>query len=467
MKKRARRWFRREWREFLEVKLDPPASIPRVLGYQLAPFQREWWQFQAEERASLILAPRGHGKSTILTISFSLWKIALNREIRILIVSNTLDQAKSFLREIKQHLEQNPRLKRIYGDFIGSPWTEHEITVSRRKRRAKEATVTVLGVEGPVITRHYDLILLDDVVDEENARTQGQREKTLVWYYKTLLPTLEPEGEIHILGTRYHHQDLYGHLLEREYKERHRIYRAIGQGLQGPVALWEEKFPLALLQKKREEAGPVIFNSQYQNDVEAMKGAIFKPEWFRYWEELPVPLSKYQGVDLAISQRDRADYFAHVTIGVDRQKNVYLLDAFHGRLSFEEQFQTIKRLYQTHDRPNSPVLRVGIEANAYQEALPQRFRAETDIPVKSVFTSIDKITRGFRLQARFENGKVFFPVSGHRFETGDTTDLIEELLLFPEAGHDDLFDALEIAVSLAGEAVSYGDLPKRNLDLLP
>jgi len=209
--------------EHLQVLLDPPLFVPRFLEYQLTSFHREWWRFQTDHRASLILAPRGHGKSTILTISWSLWKLCLDRELRILIVSNTFDQAGAFLREIKQHLESNRRLKDIYGEFIGSPWSEHEITLSRRKRRAKEASVTALGLGGPVITRHYDLIILDDVVDEENARTSAQREKTLTWYYKTVLPTLEPEGEVHILGTRYHYQDLYGHLLEADLKDHHRI----------------------------------------------------------------------------------------------------------------------------------------------------------------------------------------------------------------------------------------------------
>ena len=443
-----------------KANLDPPWFVQELLGYTLAPFHREWWQFQMDHRASLILAPRGHGKSTILTISYSLWKLARNPDLRVLIVSNTMDQAKAFLREIKQHLEGNTKLHRLYGSFLGAPWSEHEITLRGRRRRAKEASVTALGLLGPVIARHYDLILLDDVVDEENARTLVQREKTLVWYYKTLLPTLEPEGEIHLLGTRYHYQDLYGHLLEREFKDLHRIYRAIETTPEGLRALWDDKFPLALLQRKREQAGPVIFNSQYQNDVAAMKGAIFKPEWFRHWSELPPQLSKYQGVDLAISQRDQADYFAHATIGVDRQENIYLIACFRGRLSFEEQFQTIRRLFEEHDRPEAPVLRVGIEANAFQEAMPQRFRAETAIPVKSVVTRTDKITRALRLQARFENGKVFFPSSG-------ATDLTEELLLFPEAPHDDLFDAFEIAVSLAHDSLSYRDLPARWPEVAP
>jgi hypothetical protein len=70
-----------------------------------------------------------------------------------------------------------------------------------------------MGVGGPIISKHYDVIILDDIIDEENARTEEQREKMRVWYYKSLLPCLEPYGEIHILGTRYHPYDLYHELL--------------------------------------------------------------------------------------------------------------------------------------------------------------------------------------------------------------------------------------------------------------
>ena len=65
------------------------------------------------------------------------------------------------------------------------------------------------------------------VVDEENARTEVQREKTKTWYYKTLVPCLEPHGRLFMVGTRYHYLDLYGHLIRNELAEKHQIVRAI------------------------------------------------------------------------------------------------------------------------------------------------------------------------------------------------------------------------------------------------
>jgi len=397
----------------------------------------------------------------VLTISFALHRACFNPELRILIVSNTADQAQTFLREIRDHLSSNVQLARFFGHIPGRPWSDKALRFANLSRRTKEPTFSGLGAAGAVISRHYDLIILDDLVDEENARTKKQREKIKTWLFKLLLPCLEPEGELHILGTRYHHQDLYGSLLDSEFAPS-QTFRAIDRG----GALWPERFPLDKLKEIRAKAGPVIFNAQYQNDTEAMKGAVFREGWIKYWSVLPAKLKKFQGVDLAISSEESGDYFAHVTLGVDHGKNLYILDAFRGRLTFEEQFRKVQALYRKHDLPGAPVLRVGIEANAYQEALPQRFRAETDIPVKSIRTLTDKFTRALKLQGIFENGKIYFPGPG-QVKASALADLIEELLLFPEAEHDDLFDALELAASQAREQLSYADLPEVSLDAKP
>ena len=141
---------------------------------------------------------------------------------------NTQLQAEVFLREIKFICRTTLSCSTRFGKFSSeSKWTDREIVVGPRTTAAKEATVTCVGVGGPVASRHYDLIIADDIVDEENARTEVQREKTKTWYYKTLVPCLEPHGRLFLLGTRYHYLDLYGHLIRNELAEKHQIIRAI------------------------------------------------------------------------------------------------------------------------------------------------------------------------------------------------------------------------------------------------
>ena len=91
---------------------------------------------------------------------------------------------------------------------------------------------------------------------------------------------------------------------------------------------WPEKFTVEWLKNRRLEMGTVLFNGQYQNDVQAMKGAIFRADWLRHVDIVPDKLTVYMGVDLAISRRETADYFAVVTIGIDHKtREIYVLDA--------------------------------------------------------------------------------------------------------------------------------------------
>ena len=458
----------RAWIEFLEnwtapaLPADPGDFVRQVLGREFTDFHRRWWEFTATHPHSLLLAPRGHGKSTILTVAYTLKRLLERPDLRALIASNTAVQAEGFLREIRRHLAHNPAIAAACGPLAGQPWNERELGLASRLCTAKEPSLTALGVLGPVISRHYDLVILDDVVDEEVARSHLMRRRLLTWYYKELLPTLEPDGELHLIGTRYHRDDLYGRLIAAGMPS---LTEAAISGEPGAeVALWEEKFPLALLRKRREEAGPAIFNSQYQNDVSAMEGRLFRPEWLA---PAPAPVCgrRFQGIDLAIGRGDHADYFAVVTVGEDGDR-WWVLSAYRGRLTFEEQFNAARALFAAWDRPESPVVAIGVEANAYQAAMAQRLRAAA-LPATPVVQTRDKVARAMRLTGLLECGRLKLARPADVNGREAMTALVGELLSFPEGEHDDLVDALELAARMAMEQQRYGELPVAAVEVGP
>ena len=422
----------------------------------------------SDNQASMDLAPRGHGKSTIGDVDFCITKVLRNPDIRIMIGSKTQTQASAFLKEIRTHFEQNVNLIRIFGDWKKSRdnvWNDKEFTVNRRTVIKKEATVSALGASGAVVSKHFDIIIGDDLVGFENARTEAQRKVLKEWFYSSLYPTLEPDGEIHILGTRYSPMDLYEDLIKsKNYKVNVQQAITVKEGQE--VSLWESKFSLEKLRSIREEAGLIIFNMQYQNNTELAKGKIFKYKYFKHFEEYEVdyalnrvrvkvldaqgvpfwiPVRIYMGADLAISEDETSnnDYFVLTVIGVDKNKNVYVLDYLKERLSFNAQLNAIL----DYGRNKFPMVeRIGVETVQYQKSLAQEIRRLSLLPVINIQTSKDKVTRAMRRSALFENGKVWFRIG--------MDDLEECLLLFPEVDHDDLFDGLDFALTVADQGNS-------------
>lgn len=417
----------------------------------------------SSNKSTLDLAPRGFGKSTVGDVDYCITRILRDHNIRIMIGSKTQTQAQAFLKEIRTHFEQNDNLLRIFGDWKthkDNVWNDREFTVNKRNIIKKEATVTALGASGAVISKHFDIIIGDDLVGLENARTERQRANLKEWFYSSLIPTLEPDGEIHILGTRYNPLDLYEDLIKSG-NYTINIQKAI-QIINGvESSLWEGKFTIEKLKQIRAESGKIIFNMQYQNDTELAKGKIFKAKYFKYYEEYKLDydfqtakiriknaegidqwkkVRVYMGADLAISEKENEDndYFVLMMIGVDDEKNVYVLEYVKERLTFNSQLNTII----SYGRSKYPMVeRIGVETNQYQKALAQELRRLSLLPVININTSKDKVTRAMRRSANFENGKVFFREG--------MDDLEECLLLFPEVDHDDLFDALDHAMHMA------------------
>jgi phage terminase large subunit-like protein len=415
-----------------------------VLGYQVRPFHLGMMQWQFRHKDSLQLAFRGAGKSTTCTITKVIHYLCKSRDYRIAIASKTTSNAEGFLKEIKAHLEENVLLAELFGLFYDPrrvpKWDNKEIEVLGRKRRAKESSVTCVGVEGTIVSKHFDIILSDDLVDEDNSRTKYMRDKTKSWYYQVLDPCLEPpdpdlehRGEHHRLGTRYHFDDLWGHLLSNELKESTQIIPALDDQGRSP---WPEKYPPKWFEEKKRRSGTIIFRAQYICDTEAMKGEVFQWDDMQVIEDrdLPGSLRIFQGTDLAISEKDKDDMFAHVTIGLDKVGNIYVLHYYEAHLRFGAQTDYLRRSYRKHDP-----IRSGVEANAYQLAQYQTLKdGDKDMRVKPVFTDKDKRTRAWKLSAYFEDRRVFF-----RRGLGA---LMDQIVLFPSFRYRDGLDALDIAV---------------------
>jgi predicted phage terminase large subunit-like protein len=454
-----------------------------VLGYLVMPFHYRWARFQMSRKRSLVLAPRDHGKSIILTIAYLVWRIVKNPNIRILIVSNSATTAQKFLEAIKSHFEKNTTLIALFGDYTSKRWNTEAITVSTRTAIGyKEPTCSTVGVYGSIVSGHFDLIMCDDLVDFENARSKEGRDKLWSWLWTVLMPTLETsetdpdkDGEIHFIGTRYDDDDLYGRgiaaptvttrqdgtvetdnagFLRNCFMRdgalvnmggREANYTSEGKAIEIRYdkpdtirALWPERKSVTRLLQTRIDAGSVIYEMQYQNNAELAKGRIFKRYHFNgTWKHLPANCLLYLGVDLAVSKKTSADYFCVCLIAVSPEKIVYIIDIWRDKISAPKQFTAIKAEYAKHR-----FAKCGVESVAYQEAMVQWLSENSDVPVVGVPRNSDKVIRACGIQGHIENGRVLLP------EGRDLSWFVDEMCMFPEGVHDDGFDALETAMDI-------------------
>jgi predicted phage terminase large subunit-like protein len=144
-----------------------------------------------------------------------------------------------------------------------------------------------------------------------------------------------------------------------------------------------------------------------------------------------------QGIDLAISKKDTADFFCIITIGVSQTGDVFILDIFRQQgISFREQVNTIIKKAEEF-RPE----KIGLEVNGFQVIMEQELNALTLLPIIPINTVKDKVLRAQMRSGLVESGRVFV--------SSDMHDFISELVLFPDGQHDDQFDAFDFALTVA------------------
>ena len=158
--------------EYLESKVFPhhQSWVDVVEGREPSWVDPAMVYEKGSPRRLLINVPPEHAKSTILTINYPLYRIAMNPNVQIVIVSQTQTRAKEFLYAIKQRLTepQWTKMQTVYGPAEGwkdtaDQWRDDRIYIKRESER-KDPTVQAIGMGQQIYGTRADLIILDDVI---------------------------------------------------------------------------------------------------------------------------------------------------------------------------------------------------------------------------------------------------------------------------------------------------------------
>ncbi len=432
-----------------------------------------------------LTAPREHAKTSAV-LTWALRLLADHHHIRIGIISGSDPLAMKFLNELKHELATNERLRDVYNggaSFVGDKWTEHELTLADARSsdacgdgtcahhplQGKDVSVFAVGRGGQVSSRHCDVLIVDDVESKDSTDSDTVRADTREWWAREVIPVVSKGGKIVVLGTRKHFDDLYAYLIKDptwvKLDAAKSVWRepdAIDDGTPIWAEMWD-RATLRLRKRQLDEVDVLAWPQEYLNAPRPSENQMLDPNsWPR---RAPKPgLTVFQYWDLAISEKETADYTVGFTIGVDEHNNVDILEQRRGHWDFNRQMAEIQQMGEFWQRMEYVTLAtIGIEDVAYQAAAVQEALRRTMLPIvpesrnkvpgAKKNTYPDKVTRARLLEARARAGKVFRPAVDPPW----WANFVAEAVVFPDGSHDDQIDALGGAVRLAGfEASTIG-----------
>jgi len=412
-------------------------------------------------RKKAILMPRGHLKTSLVTITKTIQFVLRDPNVRILIANQVWDRARDILREIKGHLETG-KLPLLYGQFVSHKWTEDAVVVRGRTKALKEPTIATTGVEAETTGGHYDVIILDDLIGLQNSQTPELREKAKR-FRRSMKNLLEPTGKLIEIGTRWHLDDTFADILDNETKYYDVLIKKI---VENGKVIFPKKFNLKFDEDKKtwmqvpEQTMDYVeflkasmpleeFYAQYMNEPIATENQTFTAGMFKYWDKRPEGLYVVMAADLAISQKVGADSTAIVVLGMDREWNVYVLDYIRGKWTPTE----IVANYFSKQQQWRPH-RCGMEVNGFQRTL--KIAVEEEMRRQRQYFHVEEIRQGPAItkENRIKSLEPFYRrMAVHHASWMKGKELEVELLTFPKGRHDDLIDAMAMCLPMLSHGI--------------
>lgn len=197
--------------------------------------------------------------------------------------------------------------------------------------------------------------------------------------------------------------------------------------------------------------GSALFSCSYQNDISGlMTGNIFLKRNFQYFTSLPDnhTFTIRMGIDLASSEKERADFTARCITAEDNDTGDFYILAVYRDKRETHHAEFINDGFLAYPGMGLVIC----ESQAFQSTLIQTVMREYPrIPIEGRKSDADKVTRARAVAAKYEAHKVFHHVSleGSDFE--------RELLSFPK-GQDDMIDAEGFSMDLQGSGFFFGSV---------
>ena len=388
---------------------------------------------------------RDGAKSTLLNNIEMIERLFFRREDYMWIISDNGKKAQSFLKKIKRIAM---RMQGAGWDIRqGETWNKNEAEFIIEGKVCGIACFgsgeDPRGYTSSESGKRPTFIVADDILSREKAKTADQREKLKEWFWSDIEPALHPEGEILMVGTPLHEEDLLNECI----KSGEWAYLIIPILINGKSA-WNDRKSLEWIKKKKISLFKKGMHKTWYNEylcvAQGDEDQLFKREMFNYFKKIEYEVSeeylemgnakekkkvhirkprfivkgdgtkidlndcvKYTTMDLATEKgRDKT---AIITCAYDTDGNMYIVDISSGYWSpFEKSLMALKAYKEWG------AIRFGIEKAGAQNDFFYTMDVATKesgifVPVEEVsHKGVSKNIRISNLHPMFAAGKVFF-----------------------------------------------------------
>lgn len=447
--------------------------------FQLSWHHLEWGDLVHRHNKLGIEAARDHGKSYYFSNAYPAWQLyrysrpkksvyskrpSKSNSNRGYLFSFSLQQSVDLMEILKNTIESNDILKErlVPNNKTSGGWASTNILCKNGAR------LTCKGFGSSVRGAHPYWIVVDDGLKDNVIYSQLQRQKSIDYFHSVIMNMLVPGGQIIVVGTPFHANDLYGDL-----KSKSKTATGSDKGwfmIEYPAIfpdgriLWPQRWSFSDLMEKRTTQGNIIFSRENLCRPITNESSIFPLKVLERTlvgmenytlvnnvDDFPMKFSKVVvGCDFSISANVGADYTVFTVWGVTEDREMYLLHMYRDKgKTFHEQMQILKGI-NIRFRPHCMVL----EQNTFQQIFVQESDKQ-GMPVIGHTTGIDKydLKTGWPgIAILMERGKMHIPVGDKYSE--DMKDLIFSDLgsvaftdkgLCSVAEHDDISSSIWLA----------------------
>lgn len=437
------KWLERSLaRAALETFLEKVIQWPEEIAYlPKLRHVREWCSLVRQHDKLLVEASRDHFKSSFFSFALPLFWVQLveRREdaFGIALFAYSENQAAKHIKRMRQEIESNPWLRWLLPKSKSSVWDASTLDMDNG------CWIESYGFGSAFRGRHPRKIIVDDPCKESGMGSMSI-DQQVQFFCGSLIPAVKKKGmgQIIVTGNPVDQNDFLKWLEGNKAFER-RLY-PVYDAQMNPLA--PEHYDVTAIEDKRTTIPAHVFAREYMLQRVSSEDAVFKEEWFRYYQREDIagqPLYRVMTIDPALSSQ--GDNTACVVSGVSLSDKTYVLDFLLHRGELDVGVSKIVDMMVAH-HPDF----IGFENFALQNMYKALLEAE--IKRRGLYFNVQEVGRDSRkkksarieaLQPFVAGGKLLFLKEHKR--------LVDQFLLWRPASRtndDDGIDALAWQPSL-------------------